>query len=313
MSAVRQQFWSSVQNFEENEIRTFFYAEQNLWLFSATDVWNTLNKNDEPNKNWEEIKQKLEKESTLENLGFIRIHIDDEWKDLDILQKQDILNILSYLSLPSENNFKVWLDKVCSSVPDGCYLSKNEKEYEFLSLASNRFLDLYGEINGCNFMKFSPEIRLYKLKDLFSVYAELLLYEPIKKHICFLEKERPPMESVLSNEFIKFIRNILIHFTFFKTWDEIYITKNLVNWAKEGQTIDKFLNKYKGNKVIEYRFMESKTRKWRYPTISFPRDYSNDKIYLKDMITEKDGVLLCAILMYRVVMSQIIEISYIDD
>lgn len=136
---------------------------------------------------------------------------------------------------------------------------------------------------------------VYKLKDLFSVYAELLLYEPIKKHICFLEKERPPMESVLSNEFIKFIRNILIHFSFFKTWDEIYVTKNLINWAKEGQTIDKFLNKYEGNKAIEYRFMESKTRKWRYPTISFPMDYSNDKIYIKDMITEKDGVLLCAI------------------
>lgn len=116
MSAVRQQFWSSVQNFEENEIHTFFYAEQNLWLFSATEVWNALNKNDETNKNWEGIKQKLEKESTLENFGFIRIYIDDEWKDVDILQKQDILNILSYLSLPSENNFKVWLSKVCSSL-----------------------------------------------------------------------------------------------------------------------------------------------------------------------------------------------------
>lgn len=307
MSADRQQFWSSVQIFEGNEIRTFFYAEKNLWLFSATDVCNTLN------KNWEEIKQKFKRESEPKNLEFIRIYADEEWKDIDVLKKQDILYILSNFTLTIENNLNLWLDKICSGIPDGCYLSKNEKEYEFLNLASNRFLDLYGEINDSDFMKYSPEIRLYKLKDLFSVYAELLLYEPIKKHICFLEKARPPMESVLSNEFVKFIRNVLIHFPFFKTWDEIYITKNLVNWASEGKTIDKFLNKYKGNKTIEYRLMESKTRKWRYPTISFPQDYSNDKIYIKDLITEKDGVLLCAILMYSVVMSQIIDITDVDD
>ena len=303
---MSEQFWSSLQFFEEKEIHTYFYAEQKVWLFSAIDVCSILIETDEPNK-YEEFKKKSNQLSSL------RILVNGEWQNIEVLQKDNILQVISHLEIANTSKFEIWLNEICNSVPDGCYLSKDEKEYEFLNLASDRFLDLYHEINGGHFMEFSPEIRFYKIKELFSVYTELLSYEPIKKHIAFLEKARPPMESVLSNEFIKFIRNILAHFPFFSTWDDIYITKGLVNWVSEGKTIDKFLNKYKGSSEVQYRFMEAKTRKWRYPTIFFPKEYDDARIYIKDMINENDGVLLCAILMYKVVMSQIIEISEIQE
>jgi hypothetical protein len=305
---MSEQFWSSLQFFDKKEIRTYFYAEQNLWLFSAVDICNALIETDELNKH-EHFENILKKNNKSGHLNYVRILVNGEWINVDVLQKEEILQVLTYLESTNVRKFAIWLDGICKSVPEGCYLPKNAREYEFLNLACNRFLDLYHEVNGNNFMQFSPEIRLYKIKELFNVYSELLSYEPIKKHIGFLKKARPPMESVLSNEFIKFIRNVLAHFPFFSTWDEICITKSLVNWVSEGKTIDRFLNKYKGSNEVQYRFMDAKSRKWRYSTISFPKDYGDDKIYIKDMISEKDGILLCAVLMYRVVMSQIIKIS----
>ncbi len=158
-------------------------------------------------------------------------------------------------------------------------------------------------------MDLTPEIRLYKIKDFFSVYSEMLSYASIKDYIEIVENTRPPMESVISSDWVKLVRNILAHFPFFTSWDEIYISKQLVNWASEGKSIDRFLKKYQGHKEVEYRFKERLSDKWRYPTIKFPSTYNEDKIYLKDMITERDGVLLCAVLMYKVVSSQIINPS----
>lgn len=188
-------------------------------------------------------------------------------------------------------------------------LSKNEKEYEFLNLSYNRFLDLYKEINNVNFMELSPELRFYKIKDIFGVYSELLSYEPIKDFIDELKKHRPPMEAEISSAVLKYIRNILVHFPFFKTWNEVYVTKKLINWTCEGKFIDKFLNKYKGHKEVEYRFKYVGHKEFTYVTFSFPEEYAENKIYLKDMINEENGIRFCLFLMYRVLMSQVISIT----
>ncbi len=188
-------------------------------------------------------------------------------------------------------------------------LSKNEKEYEFLNLSYNRFLDLYEEINNVNFMELSPELRFYKIKDIFGVYSELLSYEPIKDFIDELRKHRPPMEAEMSSAVLKYIRNVLVHFPFFKTWNEVYVTKKLINWTCDGKFIDKFLNKYTGHKEVEYRFKYVGHKEFTYVTFSFPEEYTENKIYLKDMISEEDGIRFCVFLMYRVLMSQVISIT----
>ena len=95
-------------------------------------------------------------------------------------------------------------------------LSHEAKEYEFLNLSYNRFLDLYSEILDDDFINLESELKFYKIKDAFCIYAELLSYTPIKEFVDNLRKTRPPMEAELSSDFLKFIRNILIHFPFLK-------------------------------------------------------------------------------------------------
>lgn len=50
-----------------------------------------------------------------------------------------------------------------------------------------------------------------KIKTIFSIYAELLNYEPIKCVIKLIKEKRPPMEGEIGIELFKFIRNIFAH------------------------------------------------------------------------------------------------------
>lgn len=300
---ANSQFWHSIVTFNNININTYYLPENKVWLFSAPDIYTVINKMKEERNDVIDVKQL----STLQSK--IRIFQGNSWRTIDVLQKEDIFKVAkSYIS-EKIKSFEDWMENICPTVPEGCILSKESKEYEFLCLAVNRFLDLYKEINNSTFMNLTPETRLYKIKDIFSVYAELLSYPSIRDYVDFIEKTRPSMESVISGEFIKFIRNVLVHFPFFTTWDEIYISKQLVNWANERLSIDKFLNKYQGHEDVKYRFMEANSRKWRYPTIKFPPVYNEDRIFLKDIVNEKDGILLCVVLMFNVVSSQIVKLK----
>lgn len=98
--------------------------------------------------------------------------------------------------------------------------------------------------------------RFSKIKQAFEIYAELLNYEPIQWVIEKLKKTRPPMESEIGSELFKFVRNVVTHFPFFKGWNEVWINGLLVNWYKDGLTIDRFLKKYEGHSEVKYRFWE---------------------------------------------------------
>ncbi len=117
----------------------------------------------------------------------------------------------------------------------------NEKEIEVLTLFYNRFYDLYDEIVNDNFHIKNANIRFIKLREAFSVYKELLNYEPIKAYVQWMKNGgRPPLEGIIADDVFSFIRNLLLHFPIFNTWNEVYINKNLATWSKVGQ-IDKFL------------------------------------------------------------------------
>ena len=119
----------------------------------------------------------------------------------------------------------------------------NDKELEVLTLFYNRFYDLYEEITNDNFFKENAQLRFFKLREAFSIYKELLSYEPIKSYLEWMKRGgRPPLEGIIADGLFSFIRNLLLHFPIFKTWDEVYVNKNLATWSKKEQ-IDKFLHK----------------------------------------------------------------------
>ncbi len=189
-------------------------------------------------------------------------------------------------------------------------LRPNKAELEFLALAYNRFYDIFEETMADSFWEKDNWYRFSKTKDGFMVYSELLNYEPIKWVIEHIKKSRPPMESEIGSELFKTIRNIINHFPFFNSWNDVWINKSIVNWYKEGQSIDQFIEKYKGKDIIRYRFWEAEIKKMTYLSINFPSNYNeNDKIFLKDILSEKEGVKFSFILMKQILDTQLEEIK----
>ena len=186
----------------------------------------------------------------------------------------------------------------------------SEKEIEVLTLFYNRFYELYEEITNENFIEENAQIRFFKLREAFSIYKELLSYEPIKSYIDWMKHGgRPPLEGVIADGLFSFIRNLLLHFPVFKTWDEVYINKNLATWSKIGQ-IDKFLDKcplikIDGTGILHYRIWEVKKKKMTYFTIHFPEKYGEENIFLKDIISEDVGMKFCMALMREVLDTQV--------
>lgn len=186
----------------------------------------------------------------------------------------------------------------------------SKKEIAYLTLAYNRFYDIFEEVFVPEFWHKNKYYRYCKIKDAFSVYSELLNYEPIQSFIETLRETRPPMEAEISSELFKFIRNVISHFPFFDGWDDVWISKDIVNWYKDGQSIDKFLRKFENHESAKYRIWEEKNKSMTYLSINFPDNYADGtRIFLKNLVTEKEGLKFSLILMRKVIDTQIEEIS----
>ncbi|AHN24259.1 MULTISPECIES: hypothetical protein [Lysinibacillus] len=181
-------------------------------------------------------------------------------------------------------------------------------EIEFLNLAYNKFYDIYEEMFEEEFWEKDNYYRFFRIKIAFEIYAEILNYEPIKFVIESVKDKRPSMEGEIASELFKCIRNIIAHFPFYDTWNEVWISKTIVNWYKSGQMIDKFMQKYTGRGEIKYRFWEENKKEMTYVNITFPNEYNEDsKIYLRNILPEKDGIKFSLILMRRIIDTQIID------
>lgn len=187
-------------------------------------------------------------------------------------------------------------------------LKPNHAEKLFLQISYNRFYDIFEEVMSESFWRKRKTYRFAKIKDGFSVYSELLNYEPIKHVIKHLQIVRPPMEAEIGSELFKIVRNLIMHFPFFDRWDDVWFCKKIINWNIPNQTIDKFFEKYKGSRTVKYRFWQHSTKKMTYLSINFPEIYKSDsKIFLRDILSEKDGVRFSFILMRQIIDSQVIH------
>ena len=185
----------------------------------------------------------------------------------------------------------------------------NQKERIALGLFYNRFYDLYEELSHDDFFKNKSSYRFYMIREIFSVYKELLGYKPIQYHIELIKKTRPPIEGIIVNDLFSFIRNLLLHFPIFDNWDDVYISKDLATWNKAG-TIHRFLEKSSKIKIndkgtIKYRIWEKSKKLMTYIFINFPEEYNDNIIFLKDIVSEKEGIKLCISFMKEILDFQI--------
>ena len=184
-------------------------------------------------------------------------------------------------------------------------LKPTKAELSFLNLAYARFYKLFDIITSDTFFSLDKTNRFFYIKDIILVYSELLSYEPISYEIMLIKKSRPPMEAEISKDLLKFIRNILTHFPLFTYWNEVWINKELVNWSKCNDYINSFLQKYSGHKQVKYRIWIAKQFKMIYIDINFPDMYDESKIFLKDIISEKKGVIFLCYIMKKILDSQL--------
>lgn len=188
-------------------------------------------------------------------------------------------------------------------------IKPNEKEKIVLNLFYNRFYDLYEELSHDDFFKNISSYRFYKIREIFSVYKELLGYEPIQYHIELIKKTRPPLEGIIVNDLFSFVRNLLLHFPIFDNWDDVYISKDLATWNKAG-TIHGFLKKSSKIKIddkgtIKYKIWEESKKLMTDISINFPEEYNENKIFLKDIVSEKEGIKLCISFMKEILDVQV--------
>jgi len=191
------------------------------------------------------------------------------------------------------------------------HLHPTKDEEIFLKIGYNRFLDLYDEIMTESFWRKKPETRLRVIKDVFGVYAELIQYEPLKY---ILENHPRSHYQVVGKDLMKFIRNILLHFPFYTKWSDIVFSKSLVlTFDVNNSSIHRFLSK-PHSEEIKYRFWEEKPRKLTYVTVSFPAEYqAGNEVYLRDIVSERDGIKFCLMFMREVLMSQVESIDSVKS
>lgn len=187
----------------------------------------------------------------------------------------------------------------------------NNKEKIVLELFYNRFYNLYEELSQEEFFKKEPINRFYKIREIFSVYKELLGYGPVQHHVQHVKNGgRPPLEGIIIDDLFSFVRNLLLHFPIFDDWNSVYVSNNLATWNKEG-TIHKFLLKSSqikidGKGIVKYRIWEKSKKLMTYIQIYFPEKYNdNSKIFLKDIISEKEGIKLCISFMKQILDTQV--------
>ena len=189
-------------------------------------------------------------------------------------------------------------------------LRPNKAEIQFLTLAYNRFYDIFEEVMDDSFWEKDSWYRFSKVKDGFAVYSELLNYEPIGWVLETMKTSRPPKEAEIARELFKFIRNVIVHFAFFDNWDDVWVNQSVVNWHEDGQSIDRFIKKYKGKETVKYRFWEADKKRMTYLSIHFPEQYEDDtKIYLKDILSEREGVKFAFLLMRQVLDTQVLNVD----
>jgi len=168
-----------------------------------------------------------------------------------------------------------------------------EEAKNFFEVGVSRFNVLFGEILSDEFWRQRPWHRLSRVSQAFSIYTELFSHEPFKAALKKQTEgchEIEELQFILRGDVFRFVRNVLAHFPLFESWDEIWFNKGLVNWNTRGQTVDTFLTQYSATADRNFAFQLAVDRPMNYVTVHFPEDYGDGKIYLKSIISEKEGV-----------------------
>jgi hypothetical protein len=178
---------------------------------------------------------------------------------------------------------------------ENIFMFSSDKERFFLELAFRRLKTIREEIcfKNSSFWQKDSYYRFARIKEAFVLFTEISSHKSMRLFPNLYDEKF--LFPFLTNEVFRFVRNVISHFPLFDSWDDVWISKSLINWNKAGQSIDKFLKNNVGKETLGYAYKEEFEDKSVFPTMvdfNFPKSYDeNSKIYLKEMISEKDGII----------------------
>ena len=184
-------------------------------------------------------------------------------------------------------------------------LKPNKSEEVFLNLAYERFHALHDEIMNDEFWEQDVKTRFCKVSSIFAVYTELSSYMPIGILLETDKLKGRSDETRAAGVIFRFLCDIFSKFPFFASWNEVWVSRMLVNWKKEGSSVDKFLQQFSGHEEVGYRHWDSNKKCIRDISLFFPQHYSDSKIYLTEFLSEKDGVMFSVTMMWQILNSQV--------
>ena len=131
------------------------------------------------------------------------------------------------------------------------------------------------------------------LKDLSSLTVEVLKKEDIHNKMKEVAESSEINGDDTEDKFRTFtmIRNVINHFPIFKSWEEVYVSADLLEWNNTKSYQIK--NYFKSEKEFSYRIYLNEDGKWvekKNIHIKTPKLGKYNKIYLKDIISLDDAL-----------------------
>jgi hypothetical protein len=177
------------------------------------------------------------------------------------------------------------------------------KEYMRIQLATNirnKFSNVYDLLYYMD-----SEEKFKVLKELSQLIKEFLSDDDINKKFIELANNSTVKENSTNNELkvkaFEVIRNILIHFPIFEKWDDVFLTKNLLNWSNsKSNTILNFFENNKNSEIDYVIYTKEDDRFSPTHPIKMKILPLDDKkpVFLKDMITEDEVIWTFALIDY---------------
>ena len=139
------------------------------------------------------------------------------------------------------------------------------------------------------------------VKSIAGITSELLDSDEINEKMMEIAKSSEVNGDNIEDKFntFKMIRNVLNHFPIFNSWEEIYISRELVNWnnPKYSQILDYFDEENE----MSYRIYLNENNEWiekKKIDIKVPTLEQYNKIYLKDIISLDDVIWTFSVIDY---------------
>lgn len=139
------------------------------------------------------------------------------------------------------------------------------------------------------------------IKSLASLTSELLDSKEINMKMTEIAESSKVNGDNVEEKFdtFKMIRNVINHFPIFDSWDEIYVSKDLIFW--NNPKYSQIKNFFKEEKRMSYKIYLKENDNWvekKKININVPCLGEYNKIYLKDILSINDVIWTFCVIDY---------------